>query len=239
MVKQGYNRGMKQKRKKSAKTVFNPRPLAVPLVVATGLSIVLFGLRVAISGNFNYWFINWNLFLAWLPIVFAILLVYGLRTRRWLSWQNLGLTGLWLLFLPNSFYMVTDFVHLTEYNNLAVLFDIVMFMTYALTGLMLGWLSVYFVHSELKKRKTRDIRWILLGLVFMLCSFAIFMGRNLGWNSWDVVTDPFGITLDLLQRLSYPDEYPDTYSITALFFVFIAGTYLVFYTTVNAMKKLK
>ncbi len=206
---------------------------------ATGLSVLLFLCRIIISGNFDFWFINWNLLLAWLPILWAVLLIRNLRVRRWLSWQCLGLTGLWLIFLPNSFYLITDFVHLNQSESFYLMFDIVLFMTYALTGLTLGWIAVYLVHRELLKRKTRDIRWLLLGAVFLLCSFAIYMGRNLGWNSWDVVTDPFGIILDVLERLSYPDKYPETYSITAIFFLFISGTYLTFYTTVKALNLVK
>lgn len=207
----------------------------MPLLAATGLCLVFFAFRVIISGTFRFWFINWNLLLAWLPVLWAVLLVRSLRVRRWLAWQNLSLTVLWLVFLPNAFYLVTDFVHLDEFGNINPLFDIVMFATYALTGLTLGWIAVYLVHRELRRRKPRDIRWMLLGLVFLLCSFAIFLGRNLGWNSWDIIMNPFGITMDVLERLSYPNQYPDTYSITALFFMFITGTYFVFYTTIRAL----
>jgi len=223
--------------KKKHKFIF-PQ-LAVPLIIATGLCLVLFVLRVMISGSFQFWFINWNLLLAWFPVVFAALLVRTLKHHRWLSWQCLSLTALWLFFLPNSFYLVTDFVHLGDYDKITLMFDIVLFMTYAMTGLALGWFSVYAVHKELKKRKPRDIRWLMLLLTFMLSSFAIYLGRNLGWNSWDILIDPVGIIMDVLQRLSYPDKYPETYSITALFFVFITGTYLAFYTTIKAVNKTK
>ncbi len=224
--------------KKQAKPRLHP--LGIPLLLATGLCLLLFLFRVIISGgSWRFWFINWNLLLAWLPLLFAVLLVRTLRTNRWLSWKPLVLTVLWLLFLPNSFYLVTDFIHLDRFGKVTVMFDIVLFMMYALTGLILGWLAVYIVHTELKKRKTRDIRWILLGLVFVLCSFAIYLGRNLGWNSWDVLANPAGIVIDVLQRLMYPGDYPDTFSTTALFFVFIAGTYTVFYTTIKALSRQK
>ncbi len=208
---------------------------AVPLLIASSLCLVLYFVRVVISGSWQFWFLNWNLLLAWLPVLLSALLVRNLRQMRWLAWQNLGLTALWVLFLPNTFYIVTDFVHLGGYDKITLLFDVVMLMTYALTGMALGWLSVYLVHKELKKRKTRDIRWVLLLLVFLLSSFAIYMGRNLGWNSWDAVTDPAGVIMDTLQRLFYPVKYAEAYSITALFFIFITGTYLAFYSLVKSL----
>jgi uncharacterized membrane protein len=209
--------------------------IALPLSIATALCLMLYTLRVLISGSWQFWFLNWNLVLAWVPVLLSSALVISLRTRRWLSWQNLGLTAAWLIFLPNTFYLLTDFVHLGDYDQITLLFDIVLFLTYALTGVALGWISVYMVHGELKKRKPRDTRWLLLLLVFLLCSFAMYIGRNLGWNSWDILLNPDGIIMDTTQRLAYPDRYAETYSITALFFVFITISYLAFYTTIKGL----
>jgi uncharacterized membrane protein len=211
-------------------------PLLLPLGIATALCLFLYAVRVVQVGNLQLWFINWNLLLAWLPLVFAALLVRQLALTRWLSWQCLALTALWFFFLPNSFYLVSDFVHLGKYQGASLLFDSVLLMSYALTGLALGWFAVYVVHIQLAKRLRWPQTWLLLLLTFLLCSFAIYLGRNLGWNSWDIIGDPWGIMMDIVQRITYPARFTDTYSVTALFFVFISGTYAAFYTTIKALK---
>ncbi len=210
-------------------------PFAVPLFIITGLCLFFYAIRVLVSDSLELWFLNWNLVLAWVPLILSVLLIKSLKKNRWLSWQNLGLSFLWLLFLPNAFYLVTDFVHLDESDNLLFMLDTVLLMTYALTGLVLGWFSVFAVHRELRKRLQANTTYIILLIIFLLSSFAIYLGRNLGWNSWDLLTDPLGITLDILQRLTNPDKYSDTYSITGLLFIFITVIYWAFYSFIKAV----
>lgn len=53
----------------------------------------------------------WNLFLAWIPLFFA-LVARRLKASRYIS---LFFMACWLLFFPNAPYIITDLVHL---NNL-------------------------------------------------------------------------------------------------------------------------
>src|SRR5690349_2260855 len=86
--------------------------LFYPLAVSTLLCAVLFAGRMILSGSYHYRFLAWNLFLAWLPYVFALVVVKihaDPFRRKWKLW----LAGvLWALFLPNAPYIVTDFNHL-------------------------------------------------------------------------------------------------------------------------------
>ncbi|MGL5688872.1 MAG: DUF1361 domain-containing protein, partial [Weissella cibaria] len=58
--------------------------------------------------NFN--FLIWNVFLAIVPFDLA-LWIRATKSTRWLKW---GLTAAWVVFFPNTMYMVTDFSHLSS-----------------------------------------------------------------------------------------------------------------------------
>ena len=60
----------------------------------------------------DFRFLIWNLFLAWIPLLLALLVYDRYRRGRPLLVLAPALV-LWLLFLPNAPYIVTDFVHLS------------------------------------------------------------------------------------------------------------------------------
>lgn len=205
-----------------------PLRLVPPLILSV-LSIGLYIGRVLATDRMYLGFMNWNLFLAWLPLLFAWSLSRVLTRYRWLSWRPQILTFLWLIFLPNSFYMVTDFIHVAPDEDLSMLYDIVLVLSFALSGLILGCMSIYMVHAELKRRSGRRQLYSLLGGAILLSSFAIYLGRQLDYNSWDLVFNPGGILLDTLVRLSDPLAHGSMYTTTLLFFVFISGVYSTYY----------
>ena len=206
-----------------------------PLAVSSGLSIALFGARALSSHNTRYWFLLWNLFLAWLPLFFAVFLVNHLKNNRWLSLKGIALTLLWLGFLPNSFYLVSDFVHLRATGDVSVLYDVVLFMSYAWNGMLLGFTALLLVHWQLAKRVGRNQAVWIIGLIILLCSFAIYLGRYLSWNTWDILTNPGGILFDVSERLVQPSSYPNTFKITALFTVALSVMYYTVYKLVAAI----
>ncbi len=211
----------------------------IPAVILSVLSLGLLGLRFINTGSDRFSFMAWNLFLAWLPMLWAYLLASGLKTNRWLSFKNVLLSFLWLAFLPNTFYLVTDFIHLRGSTLSNVLYDSVMFMSFALTGVILGCMSVYLVHRELAKRWPRNTVWAFLLIFFVLSSLAIYLGRYLGWNSWDLVANPLYILLDLSNRLTNPDSLTVTLGTTVLFFGFITAAYVAFYAGIKAVRASK
>lgn len=184
----------------------------------------------------RYWFLVWNLALAWLPLLFVWLLIRWLHKGSWVSWKGIVLSVLWLAFLPNAFYLVTDFVHLKPTGEVSMLYDAVMFMTYAWNGLMLGFITVYIVHMELLKRLHARNATLILGAVFLLSSFAIYLGRYLTWNTWDIVVNPAGILVDLSDRIIRPGLYPNTFTTTALFTVTLPVMYYCVYKTVQVIR---
>ena len=61
----------------------------------------------------SFFFLSWNLFLAWLPYLFSLYLARLNHVGA--SKIMMGMVFLaWLLFFPNAPYIVTDFLHLRE-----------------------------------------------------------------------------------------------------------------------------
>src|SRR2546422_11644248 len=93
------------------------RETAVPvlaLTFASGVSVALVLARIVWTGNIRYGFLVWNLFLAWLPLVFALFACEKFRNSSRPNWRFFGLAAAWLVFFPNAPYIFTDLVHLTN-----------------------------------------------------------------------------------------------------------------------------
>ncbi len=207
---------------------FSPRErVVISVVELTAVSAVLFVAGAVTNHSLQFDYLLWNLFLAWLPLLTTLWLIKMLRIRHWSSWSMLGVTLLWLLLLPNSFYMISDFVHIQDVLRHNLLYDIVMFTTFIFTGVLLGFSSLYMVDAELRKRMSLRSSSSIIAVILVLCSFAVYLGRDLRWNSWDVLVNPAGILFDLSDHFIHPLQHGDMFTITASFFVLLGSLYVV------------
>ncbi len=209
------------------------------LCISSGVSVGLYATRVVAAENIRYWFMLWNLFLAWMPVLFAFWLRYRLNFARWLSWKNIILTLLWLIFLPNSFYMTSDIIHLVNTGEILQLYDVAMMLSFIINGMILGYMSVYVIHHELLKRLKPRAAHTIIGLVLFSCGFAIYLGRYLRWNTWDVLLNPAALLFDVSERIVHPQVHNDMFIITITFFVLIASVYAVGYQLVHLFKNVE
>jgi uncharacterized membrane protein len=212
------------------------RRVGYALLISNSVSLLLSALRSVESQTDRYWFLTWNLILAWLPLAFVWWLVTRLRKTAWWSWPNIGLTLLWLGFLPNSFYLMSDLIHLHETGEVSLLYDIVMFMSFIFNGLVAGFMSLFLVHRELLKRVAYEKAHGLIILIILACSFAIYLGRSLRWNSWDILINPAGLLFDVSDRVVNPAAHPQTFVTTVTFFVLLLSVYLVIWELVRALR---
>lgn len=197
----------------------------VALAISTLVSLGLFAYGAWRNGSLVYGYLIWNLFLAWLPLAFAVRLVLLLRRKLWSSWEALATSVLWLVFLPNSFYMISDFVHLENVRRVDVLYDSLMFTSFIYTGVVLGFSSLYLIHIQLRRRLSARAASFWVAVTLFICSLAVYAGRDLRWNSWDVLTNPGGLLFDVSDRLQHPAAYPQMFATTLTFFVLTASMY--------------
>lgn len=213
--------------------------VGVALACASLVSIVLYFIAGFENGEFAYSYLLWNLGLAWIPLLLVLWLQRVLRTRIWSGWLPLLITLAWISFLPNSFYMITDYIHLHEQDRMNVLFDLVMFTSFILNAVILGYLSLYLMHQELLKRLSTRATTLVVGGILLLTSFAIFIGRDLRWNTWDVVLNPASVIFDVSDRLINPGDHPQMFSTTLSFFVLLVSVYIVIWQMMRAARTQK
>ncbi len=190
------------------------------LGATAALSVLMVAFRWWYTGAPGFLFIPWNLFLAWIPLGCALLLT---RARGRMAMVALAAT--WLAFLPNAPYVLTDLIHFRVRDGVPYWFDLVMLITFAWTGTLTGYLSLYLVQMRVRERFGAALSWVFAVTALALSSFGIYLGRFLRWNSWDVVTEPGALLRDIGQRVLYPFDHPRTYAFTLLMALFLIGAY--------------
>lgn len=207
------------------------------LMLACLTSCLLLAARIVVSDSLRFVFLYWNLILAVIPAILGFWLARRIELYGWFKWTQAILTAIWVSFLPNSFYLVTDMVHLKANYEASFYFDVIMLTSFMLNGLALGFYSVYLIHRELKKRFSPGFTMAAVAIIFFLCSFATYLGRFVRWNTWDIVLQPFGLLFDVSDRFINPSLHNETYLATFSFFVVLFSSYLVvWYATFDSKR---
>lgn len=154
-------------------------------------------LHTILSGNRLAFALGFNMLLALLPYVFSRCFIIAKKL-----WLKIPLFLIWILFLPNTFYMITDLIHVPEKMEwigegwvLVHTKDILHWLLLLIIGFgcimafILGLESIYIMVMPLSPK------WLChLGAASSstLCGFGIYMGRFLRLNSWDIM-HPFAL----------------------------------------------
>ncbi len=188
---------------------------ALFLAAMSAFSLVLSLIRYHITGSYMYIFLNWNLFLAFIPwFISTLVMVYGYQHKK----RGLILLLLsWLAFFPNSPYILTDLFHLKAHRSSApIWFDWTLILSFAWTGLMFGFASLRDIESILAGWVKRKYIVPLIILLLFIAAFGVYVGRFLRWNSWDIVSSPLDLGEDVVMRIIHPFRYVRTWIITLL-----------------------
>jgi uncharacterized membrane protein len=166
------------------------------------LSIVLLMIRMKLTHSFFYMFLVWNLFLAVIPfsITFHLLSSPKLSKFSFIWWF-----GIWLLFLPNAPYIITDLLHLKVSMTHLLWLDILVIMSFAISGLMLFYLSILDMKSILNNYVTSKVSNFIFFIIFFLTAFGVYLGRFLRYNSWELFQKPLDLISDIFNIIIQPD----------------------------------
>jgi uncharacterized membrane protein len=198
------------------------------LGVASALCLGLELVREHRYGAYDFRFLIWNLILAWIPLLIALIVYDRYRRGRPLLLLAPALV-LWLLFLPNAPYIVTDFVHLSAGSPAPLWLDGVEVSAFAWTGMLLGFVSLYLVHAVARHRLGAVPSWIGVLSVLALISVGVYLGRVKRWNSWDLLTQPGARLAQLHAHLGDPASLTRAVGISLAVTCLLAAAYLVFY----------
>ncbi len=190
--------------------------LCLSLAACAGLVV----LQAAWTGTLHYGFLLFNLFLASLPVGFSILYVCVPAASL-----RLMAALLWLLFLPNSPYLITDLMHLRSMRPGPAWLDVLLVFSCAATGLALGYFSLMQVHRALAAAGKPVLGWLVAFAALFLSGFGIYLGRFLRWHSIDAVRNPRPLLSDIFERVIDPAGHPRTWGVTLGFGLFLSLGY--------------
>ena len=194
------------------------------LMVSCGFSCSLLAARIFITGDMTYLFLLWNLFLAFVP--FAI--------TRWLTSKTgfakhkvkaAATLFVWLLFIPNSFYILTDLFHLDKFDSAPQWFDLLLIFSFAWNGIVLGIISLRRAEILLETVTGRRISTVIIFSVMWLNAFGIYIGRYLRFNSWDIITQPLSLFSAIFEVWLHPFRNKMEWGMIALYAVFMTVLY--------------
>ena len=146
-------------------------------------------------------FLIWNMGLSLIPYFLSVLIRHSRAVYR--SRVLFPLLFLaWLAFYPNAVYMVTDFIHFStrtfytkvprfEYNmDIRLWLGFSFFVCGIFFGVFLGMASFFHVEEALLAGKPFYMRILFYVIISVLTGFAIYIGRFIRLNSWDVLLNP-------------------------------------------------
>ena len=194
-------------------------PLRSPrfVLLAFGLAgcAALLVVRGWYAHDLKFRFLAWNLILAMVPAIAAsAMLRLDRRGARVLAG---ACAAVWLLFLPNAPYLITDLVHLHPRPPVPYWFDIALFTTFAGAGLLSAFASFHDVEHVVARRFGRTASWGVLALAAFAAGFGIYLGRVQRWNSWDLLVQPQDLLADVTTRLFAPWLHPGAMAVTLLY----------------------
>ena len=196
-------------------------------------------IMIYLDGSLLYLMLSWNVLLALLPLIFI-----NQSERRLM----IGKPGssilwmiLWLLFFPNSVYMVTDFIHISNHGYMRLVdtaqgyrayeysTDILIWAKLLIIGigfifaLLDGLESLYVFEQNLKNLTSKMISFGSILLVSLLSGIGVYIGRFLRFNSWDVFLNPDQLMKEMALAV-------DSFSIrfVLIFTLFIIASYLLY-----------
>ncbi len=216
------------KQKINFSKIYNKIPVPKSLILLFALAIILIGLRVYLYDRYSLVYLIWNIFLAAIPYLISSVLLYFSNKKR-LNKTLFIISGIvWLLFLPNAPYIITDLIHIGVVHGVPVLYDSILLFTSAWLGLLLGLYSILQIEEILLNKYSKIItNRLIIGILF-LASFGMHLGRTFRFNSWDIFTSPILFFGRIFNIFSLRVHHEEALSYTLLFFAFLVVSYWSF-----------
>jgi len=163
----------------------------------------------------HFRFLAWNLVLAVIPALAAAAMAHADRGRKRVFAALWGVV--WLMFLPNAPYLITDLVHLEPRPPVPYWFDIGLFAAFAGAGVLAAFSSFGDVQQVASRHFGRWTGWAVVAVASFGAGFGIELGRMGRFNSWDVLTRPGNLFRGILARVLEPWEHPRAFAVAALY----------------------
>ncbi len=138
--------------------------------------------------------IIWNLFLAFIPLIFSFYLFRPAIKPSLIWWLSLLV---FIAFLPNAPYILTDTIHILELIvrnyplSIIVFVSIPQYTVFILVGFYAYVIALMRVDNYLRYLQLNNYQKTTVNaIIHILCTIGIYLGRFERFNSWDLVTRP-------------------------------------------------
>ncbi|MGX6988494.1 DUF1361 domain-containing protein [Leuconostoc fallax] len=155
-----------------------------PLIIIHSLIALFFIVIWLFPTVYN--FLILNVCLALIPFDVSILIKYV--PNRVIKF---ALGFIWLIFYPNTMYMITDFVHLYSIGTTvgAIRFNYAVLAMGIFIGVLLGMRSIEMIYETFVERDSLLWQGAFYGIFSLLSAYGMYLGRFLRLNSWEVLTN--------------------------------------------------
>lgn len=172
------------------------RSIASAVAASALAAIVLFAGPVLLGGRIGHRFLAWNLFLAWIPFLAALGAEALDRRRRRVAALILGVV--WIAFLPNAPYLISDFTHYDRVSPTPWL-DLARLVSFAWAGCLLGVLSLRIIHLVVAAHLGAAAGWFVVIVSAVASGAGVSLGRFARLNSWELLTRPAAVISEATQ----------------------------------------
>ena len=210
-----------------------PKEIRISLLV----SFILILFRIILSDSIDFAYLIWNIFLALIPfIISSVFLVFKdkIKDTRYLFLFILG-SIIWLIFFPNTFYLVTDLIHLGEGGFVPIWYDGLMLLSIAWLGIILGFYSLFQIEELFLNKFNTIISRITTTCLIFLTSFGVYLGRFIRLNSWDLFLESKESLDNIWNIFKNKNNLKEAFIFTFIFFIFFTTTFF-FWKYINKSK---
>ena len=197
------------------------------LAASVGFSICMVISVSVFNRALTMGFLVWNLFLAFIPLAISNWMSIHARWKRNRIKFCMAFVS-WLLFIPNSFYIITDLFHLNSFRNLPLWYELAVILSFAWNGLLIGIISIRQMENLFEEVLPARARVFFVYPIMFLNALGIYIGRYLRFNSWDIITNPIGLARSVSDLALNPVEYRYAWAMVICFSVFMT---LIFFST--------
>lgn len=225
------------------------------LLTLTALSLALLAWRLRITGRSGHLSTGTtDLWLAWAPVPLAWLVARlaaadNVRYQSLKTWGMWIAAAVWLLFFPNSPYLITELLHLDSTGDFGpsnspapqslhfligdgpfehrapAWLDLILLVTVAATGVLLTFASLQLIHGAIGRRLSRRPAGAVMCLLILLASFGVSIGRFVRLNSWYAFSRPSMVFDQVATLIVHPYENMHATATTFVFAVLIGIGY--------------
>jgi uncharacterized membrane protein len=148
--------------------------------------------------------IVWNLFLALIPLILSFWLFRPLQSPSGIWWV---ICLVFMAFLPNAPYILTDTIHIREImargypSSIAILVLIPQYGVFVWAGFEAYAIALMRVDNYLKTIEQEKYLVAINAIAHCLCVVGIYLGRFERFNSWDLVSKPMTVISTTLKDL--------------------------------------